>query len=121
MAWSKGGTPDICVVSGANKRIISGFTGNADRQRSADSTKIKQIVDIYESDFGMVNMVLHRLQPDTRVDFLQTEYWKLAYLIPFKTYDKPKSSLVNGKVVTGQLTLECRSKEANSCIVLADD
>ena len=121
LAWSKGGTPDICVVSGANKRIISGFTGNADRQRSADSTKIKQIVDIYESDFGMVNMVLHRLQPDTRVDFLQTEYWKLAYLIPFKTYDKPKSSLVNGKVVTGQLTLECRSKEANSCIVLASD
>ena len=120
-AWKKGGTPDICVVSGANKRIISGFTGNADRQRSADSTKIKQIVDVYESDFGLVNTVLHRLQPDTRVDLLQTEYWKLAYLIPFKTYDKPKSSLVNGKVVTGQLTLECRSKEANSCIIIADE
>ena len=121
LAWEKGGTPDICVVSGANKRIISGFTGNADRQRSADATKIKQVVDVYESDFGMVNTVLHRLQPDTRVDLLQTEYWKLAYLIPFKTYDKPKTSLVNGKVVTGQLTLECRSKEANSCIVIASE
>lgn len=121
LAWEKGGTPDICVVSGANKRIISGFTGNADRQRSADSTKIKQIVDVYESDFGLVNTVLHRLQPDTRVDLLQTEYWKLAYLIPFKTYDKPKTSLVNGKVVTGQLTLECRSKEANSCIKIASE
>ena len=118
-AWKKGGTPDICVVSGANKRIISGFTGNAERQRSADATKIKQIVDVYESDFGLVNMVLHRLQPDTRVDLLQTEYWKLAYLIPFKTYDKPKNSLVNGKVVTGQLTLECRSPEANACIKIA--
>ena len=119
-AWKKGGTPDICVVSGANKRIISGFTGNATRERSADSTKIKQIVDVYESDFGLVNTVLHRLQPDTRVDLLQTEYWKLAYLIPFKTYDKPKTSLLNGKVVTGQLTLECRSKEANSCIKIAE-
>ena len=118
-AWKKGGTPDICVVSGANKRIISGFTGNATRERSADSTKIKQIVDVYESDFGLVNTVLHRLQPDTRVDLLQTEYWKLAYLIPFKTYDKPKNSLLNGKVVTGQLTLECRSKEANSCITIS--
>ena len=119
-AWKKGGTPDICVVSGANKRIISGFTGNASRERSADSTKIKQIVDIYESDFGLVNMVLHRLQSDNRVDLLQTEYWKLAYLIPFKTYDRPKDSLLNGKVVTGQLTLECRSKEANSCIKIAE-
>ena len=117
-AWAVGGTPDICVVSGVNKRIISGFTGNAERQRSADATKIKQIVDVYESDFGLVNMVLHRMQPDTRVDLLQTEYWKLAYLIPFKTYERPKDSLMNGKVVTGQLTLECRSPEANSFIVI---
>ena len=117
-AWAVGGTPDICVVSGKNKRTISGFTGNASRERSADSTKVKQIVDVYESDFGLVNMVLHRLQPDTRIDLLQTEYWKLAYLIPFKTYEKPKDSLMNGKVVTGQLTLECRSPQANACITL---
>lgn len=115
-AWAQGGTPDICVVSGKNKRIISGFTGNAERQRSADATKIKQVVDIYESDFGMVNMMLHRLQPDDRVDLLQSEYWKLAYLIPFKTINKPKTSLLNGKVVTGQLTVECRSPLANSRI-----
>lgn len=115
-AWAVGGTPDICVVSGVNKRIISNFTGNAHRERSADATKIKQIVDVYESDFGLVNTVLHRLQPDNRVDLLQTEYWKLAYLIPFKTYERPKDSLMNGKVVTGQLTLECRSPEANSVI-----
>ena len=121
LAWAAGGTPDICVVSGANKRIISGFTGNADRQRSADSTKIKQIVSVYESDFGLVNTVLHRLQPDTRVDLLQTEYWKLAYLIPFKTYERPKDSLLNGKVVTGQLTMECRSPEANSYIKIASE
>lgn len=61
-------------------------------------------------------MKLHRMQPDDRIDLLQTEYWKLAYLIPFKTMEKSKDSLMNGKVVTGQLTLECRSKEANSSI-----
>lgn len=121
LAWAQGGTPDICVVSGENKRIISNFTGNAERQRNADSTKIKNIVNVYESDFGLVNMVLHRMQSPARVDLLQTEYWKLAYLIPFKTYDKPKTSLVNGKVVTGQLTLECRSREANSCITGIDN
>lgn len=120
-AWKVGGTPDIAVMSGANKRVVSGFTGNADRQRSADSTKIKQIVNVYESDFGLVNTLLHRLMPDTRIDFLQSEYWKLAYLIPFKTVERPKDSLVNGKVVTGQLTMECRSPEANSQIVLASD
>ena len=117
-AWAVGGTPDIAVMSGANKRVVSGFTGNADRQRSADSTKVKQIVNVYESDFGLVNTLLHRLMPDTRIDFLQSEYWKLAYLIPFKTVERPKDSLVNGKVVTGQLTMECRSPEANAQITI---
>ena len=119
-AWAKGGMPDMVVVSGNNKRKVSMFTGNAQRQRNADSTKVKQIVDVYESDFGLVNLQLHRLQPDNRIDFLQTEYWKLAYLIPFKTYDRPKDSLMNGKVVTGQLTLECRSPEANAVITIAE-
>lgn len=119
-AWAVGGTPDIAVMSGANKRVVSGFTGNADRQRSADSTKVKQIVNVYESDFGLVNTLLHRLMPDTRIDFLQSEYWKLAYLIPFKTVERPKDSLVNGKVVTGQLTMECRSPEANAQITIGD-
>jgi len=64
-------------------------------------------------------MVLHRLQPDNRIDLLQSEYWKLAYLIPFKTYERPKDSLMNGKVVTGQLTLECRAPEANAVIKLS--
>ena len=114
-AWKKGGTPDICVVSGKNKRAISAFS-DQERRRSADATKLKKVIDVYESDFGLVNMVLHRMQADSRIDLLQSEYWKLAYLIPFKTYDKPKDSLVNGKVVTGQLTLECRSPEANSAI-----
>jgi hypothetical protein len=114
-AWKTGGTPVICVVSGKNKRVISAFSPD-ERQRSADATKLKKVINVYESDFGLVNMLLHRMQADTRVDLLQSEYWKLAYLIPFKTYDKPKDSLVNGKVVTGQLTLECRSPEANSAI-----
>lgn len=119
-AWAKGGTPDVCVVSGQNKRVISGFSSQ-ERRRSADETKLKKIIDVYESDFGLVNMLLHRQQENNRVDLLQTEYWKLAYLIPFKTYDKPKDSLVNGKVVTGQLTLECRSPEANSAITGIDN
>jgi len=117
-AWKVGGTPDIAVMSGKNKRIVSGFTGNASRERSADSTKIKQIVNVYESDFGLVNTLLHRMMPDSRIDFLQSEYWKLAYLIPFKTVERPKDSLVNGKVVTGQLTMECRSPEANAQITI---
>lgn len=46
LAWADGGTPDMVVVSGANKRKISKFTSNATRQQNAEATKIKQVVDV---------------------------------------------------------------------------
>ena len=45
-AFEDGGTPDMVLVSGNNKRKISAFTSNATRQQSAESTKIKQVVDV---------------------------------------------------------------------------
>lgn len=61
-------------------------------------------------------MQAHRLQVDGRVDILQTEYFKLAYLVPFKTEDLPRTGLRNAKVITGQMTVECRAPIANSSI-----
>lgn len=115
-AWKVGGLPDMLLCSGNVKKVIDKFTTGATRNMNYDNDKLKQVVNVYESSFGLVNVQMHRLYPDTRVDLLQSEYWKLAYLIPFKTVDRPKDGLMNGKVVTGQLTLECRSKEANATI-----
>ena len=117
-AWKVGGLPDMLVCSGNNKKVIDKMTTGATRNMNYDNDKLKQVVNVYESSFGLVNVQMHRLYDDKRIDLLQTEYWKLAYLIPFKTVDRPKDGLMNGKVVTGQMTLECRSKEANSCITI---
>lgn len=115
-AWKVGGLPDMLLCSGNVKKVIDKFTTGATRNMNYDNDKLKQVVNVYESSCGLVNVQMHRLYPDNRVDLLQSEYWKLAYLIPFKTVDRPKDGLMNGKVVTGQLTLECRSKEANATI-----
>lgn len=74
----------------------------------------------YESDFGLIKVQSHRLQKAdvgaARIDIVESQYWKLAHLIPFKTKDLPQDSLKTASVITGQLTMECRSKDANSCI-----
>lgn len=116
-AWEKGGTPDTLVVSGKNKRIISGFTAGAQKTMDMGTKKLTQIIDIYESDFGTLKVMAHRMMPNTAVYALQTEMWKTAYLKPFETKPIPQTSLKLGKVIVGQLTLECRSKDANVAIV----
>lgn len=116
LAWSKGGTPDTLVVSGKNKRTISGFTAGSTKFMDMGTKKLSQIVDVYESDFGTLKIMAHRMMPNTAIYGLQTEMWKTAYLKPFQTKEIPQTSLKLGKVIVGQLTLECRSKEANVAI-----
>lgn len=45
-AWVNGGTPEIVICSGKNKRLISSFTANTQKQQSADSKKLTNIIDI---------------------------------------------------------------------------
>lgn len=52
-----------------------------------------------------------------RIDILETQYFKLAYLIPFKTEDLPRTGLKKAKAVSGQLTLECRAPGAQASII----
>lgn len=116
LAWGKGGTPDTLVVSGKNKRTISGFTAGAQKTMDMGTKKLTQIIDVYESDFGTLKVMAHRMMPNTVLYGLQTEMWKTAYLKPFETKPIPQTSLKIGKVIVGQLTLECRSKESNVAI-----
>jgi len=70
----------------------------------------------YESDFGIVNFQVHRMMPDDRIDVLEKQYFKIAYLKPFQTDDLPKNSLKIAKIIKGQLTLEVRTKDAHAAI-----
>jgi len=117
LAWDKGGVPEIAIVSGHNKRLISSWTAGAQKNKNMSEKRLVQVIEVYESDFGVVKMMAHRMQPNSRIDILEMQYWKLAYLIPFKTSELPKDSLKIAKVITGQLTMECRTKDAHSAII----
>jgi hypothetical protein len=61
-------------------------------------------------------MLAHRMAVNTRVDILETQYFKIAYLIPFKIEDMVRTGLRKGKNISGQLTLECRTPKAHAAI-----
>ena len=56
------------------------------------------------------------MQTNDRIDIIEAQYFKLAYLIPFKVEDLPRTGLRKAKAVTGQLTLECRTADAHAAI-----
>lgn len=115
-AWKEGGNPDTVVVSGSNKRTISGFTASSTKTISADDKRLVASVDVYESDFGLVKIVADRVMPSDKVFILSKDYLKVAYLRPFRTKDLPQTGDRIAKAVVGELTLEVRAEKAQAII-----
>lgn len=116
LAWIKGGEVDTAVVSGTNKRTISGFTAGGQKTRDQKEKKAINVIDVYQSDFGEVTLMAHRQQVSSRIDLIQPDLFKVGFLIPFHREDLPKKGHKIEKVITGQATMECRSRDAHSCI-----
>lgn len=116
LGWAKGGEIDMAVVSGKNKRAVSAFTVSATKFRDQKDKKAINVIDIYQSDFGEVTLMAHRLAADARIDLIQPDLFKMGFLVPFHRDDLPKKGHKIEKVITGQCTLECRSQDAHSCI-----
>ncbi|MDR3563286.1 MAG: DUF5309 family protein [Negativicutes bacterium] len=116
LAWNKGGVTEMAVVSGKNKRTISGFTAGAQKTRDQKEKKAINVIDVYLSDFGEVSLMAHRQQLDSRIDIIESQYFRMGFLVPFHREDLPKKGHRVEKVISGQATLECRAKDAHSCI-----
>lgn len=111
------------VYCGATmKRDISGFTAGQTRNIAADDRRLINSVDVYETDFGMVKIMLHRNVPSGAnakgVVAIKNDLWKLAFLqnrgIQYqelgKTGDADKGMYI------AELTLENRAEAANAFV-----
>lgn len=142
-AYRQGGRVDTVFVNGASKRMISRFgvgtgpvsLGSAappsitQRSISASARTLVSSVDVYESDFGRVNIVLDRwvgqvsggqgmdtVQPNNKAFFLQMDAWELAFLRPLKHVPLPPGGdAVRGMILT-ELTLVSYNEKWSSLL-----
>lgn len=115
--WKHGGQPDIAVVSGRKKRAMSKWTDGSTKFVDGDLDTLRTKVSVYESDYGQVAITTHLMQTDDRIDFLQLEHMKLAYLIPFHREDVPRKGTYQEKLITGIATMECRSPISQGAMI----
>lgn len=112
----RGARPSIAVMSLRNKRNCSKMNQFALPVQQADQSKISRGLDIIESDFGNLQLIPHEMYEDDHIDLLDTQYWKLGYLIPFHTENLPRVGTYKERVITGVSTIQCTAIEANARI-----
>jgi hypothetical protein len=115
--WTSGGNPD-CIMTGAfNKQKFSGFTGNATREVSANEKELFASIDVYDSDFGELQVFPNRFQVANDVLVLQKDMWAVAYLRPFQLHDLAKTGDSERRQLLVEYTLEARNEAASGAVL----
>jgi hypothetical protein len=114
--FTSGGTPTTLFVSPALKQVVSGFTGlSAQRYQvpTSGQATILAGADLYQSDFGVLQIVPNRFMRTRDALVLDPEYAALAYLRPFQTNELAKVGDADKTQILAELTLEVRNEAAH--------
>lgn len=112
LGFTTGQQFDTVLVGAKLKRRISALTTNVTRYVGAQQYVQSAVINIYESDFGTMNIILDRYVPSVWILAVKKDMCSTAYLrkwdrIPLaKTNDSTQVSIV------GELTLSVRTEKA---------
>ena len=108
---------DTIVVNGYQKRRINSFV-SASRSYAAADVAYRDLVAVYESDFGVCRLILCRAVPADTVLLLDSSRIDVVPLIGRSFHYKPLASTGDyeaGEVI-GEYTLELRNESAHGMI-----
>lgn len=120
LAWTDGGNATSILCAAGPKKTISAFAGVATKHHNVEGrTKpvLAGSVDVYVSEFGTHNLILHRHVRSSVVLALDPEYWAVAMLdAPFME-ERAKTSDGTNRALTAEYTLVARNPDANAKVV----
>ncbi len=105
--WEAGGRPGAIVCNGFQKRKISTFNQSG-RHYEPESTVLRNLVDVYESDFGVQRVILSRWVPADKVLLLDLDKIQVLPLSGRSFFVKPlaESGDFRKAQIIGEYTLE---------------
>ena len=111
------GSVDTIVVGGTQKRAINGFV-TAARGYGASTERFKDLVSVYESDFGVCRVILSRWVPQDSVLLLDSSRIDVLPLSGRSFQFKPLAATGDSEAgqVLGEYTLELRNENAHGLI-----
>ncbi len=112
------GTIDTIVVNGFQKRRINSFVGSSLRHFAPADTRYKDMVGVYESDFGVCRVILSRWVPADTLLLLDSSRVQVLPLRGRSFQFKPLAAMgdaLQGQVV-GEYTLEFKNENAHGLV-----
>jgi hypothetical protein len=104
--WAAGGEPKYALCGPSVKNTISTtFTGAATRYKDADSKKLVNSIDVYESDFGQLQIVPDRYGAASDVHVIDPKYVGIHYGQPTTQKPLARTGLSEKRLIECEYTL----------------
>ncbi len=116
LCWDNGGDPDCVMVGSFVKQVLSTFTGNATRFKTAEDKALVAAIDIYQSDFGDLEVIPNRFQRARDAWLLQKNMWAVAFLRPVHMVNLAKTGDSERRQLLVEFTLESRNEKASGLV-----
>lgn len=111
-----GGNPSMILTNTKQKRVITGFTGNATKYKQVDDKKVVNAVDVYVSDYGELMVVPDRFMRQSEVFILDKDMWSVDYYRDFQTFDLAKTGDSERKQMLVEYTLTSKQQAASGIV-----
>lgn len=111
---------DKAFTGAALKRVISGYTAGSTKFTQAEGNKLYNSFSVYESDFGVVTVMLEREVPTTAGNkallLLDSSKWRVAYLTDGRPQHIPLATIGSAKrgMLEAELTLEALNEKSSA-------
>lgn len=111
-------SPNVAFVGGKLKRTISGFTGGSTKNVDAEDKRLTASVDIYEGDFGVQKIMLHRdvanVAAGRDLVLMNMDYHRISYLRPTRMEKLEKDGDRERAQIVTEVTLEHRGEKTGA-------
>lgn len=120
-SWQKvyaaGGAPTIVMMGPMQKQAFSQFTGNAQRNKLAEDSKLNATIDMYIGDFGTLSAVVNLQQRARDVFLIEPDKWEFSVLRPWQKTDLAKTGDSERKQILMEGCLTAINPKANGAVL----
>lgn len=110
--YEEGGDPDTILLAPKQRNKMGDLFENS-RQFVDNVKTFTSAIAVYESNFGMLQVVTDIQMPNDTIAVLDTSTWNIPQLRPVAKDDTAKVADADGFVVVGELTLASQAEKYN--------
>jgi len=112
--FTQGGSPDTFMVSPTAAVTIAGFAETTNRHRVLNDkiSEVVNVVDVYQSPFGRLNVVINRHQVQSDALMFDPKMWSAVYLRTFTHHNLGRTGDSEMHMVVGEVGLKCKAERS---------